>query len=111
MITSFITRILNSLIAVPSVFFYSILKSVAVPIVSILVLQYTFLGLKGAFLAVVITLTIVNIFSVIILSLRLMTHALMLRTNKMVKVLVRISIEVLSVVAFWLIYLVYIQNL
>jgi len=84
--------------------FVTVLRSIAIPIVVILLLQNTFLGQQGAFLAVVLTLTITNIISVISKIIRILPNMVLLKGDKILKLIAGIVIEILSILGFWIYY-------
>lgn len=84
--------------------FSVILRCVAIPIVAILILQNTPLGERGAWLAVLITLVIVNGISIIIDIIKIFPNSLLLKGGKVFTLILSIIIEVGSVVAFLAFY-------
>jgi hypothetical protein len=83
-------------------FFSAILKNIAVPIVAILILRDSFLGFKGSFLAVTIALTVVNIFSIAEHAIVIMPNLVLLKTHRILRILIKALIEFFSVIGFWL---------
>lgn len=77
-----------------------ILRSVGIPIVAILILQNTMLGEQGAWLAVIITLAIVNTISIIIEVIKIFPNSLFLRAGRVLTLLMSIAIEIMSVAGF-----------
>lgn len=84
--------------------FSVILRCIAIPIVAILILQNTPLGERGAWLAVLITLVIVNGISIIIDIIKIFPNSLLLKGGKVFTLILSIIIEVGSVVAFLAFY-------
>lgn len=84
--------------------FSVILRCVAIPIVAIFILQNTPLGERGAWLAVLITLVIVNGISIIIDIIKIFPNSLLLKGGKVFTLILSIIIEVGSVVAFLAFY-------
>ena len=88
----------------PTHLFAVILRTVAIPIVAIIILQNTFLGEKGAWLAVIITLIVINGIAVMVDIIKIFPNSLLLKGGKVVGLLLTITLEVASVVAFLAIY-------
>jgi riboflavin transporter FmnP len=86
------------------VLFKTILRSIAIPLVVILVLKSSALGEKNAVLAVSLTLTIVTVFSLIWNLLKVIPNTLLFRGMTIIKIFVAMSIEVVSVIGFWVYY-------
>jgi riboflavin transporter FmnP len=86
------------------VLFKNILRSIAIPLVVILVLKSSALGEKNAVLAVSLTLTIVTVFSLIWNLLKVIPNTLLFRGMTIIKIFVAMSIEVVSVIGFWVYY-------
>lgn len=84
--------------------FTVILRTVAIPIVSITILQNTFLGEKGAWLAVIIGMVIINGIAVIIDIIKIFPNSLLLKGGKVITLILSILIEVGSIVAFVALY-------
>lgn len=87
-----------------STLFFTLLKSIAIPIVVIMLLQSTMLGEKGAFLAVTIALSLYTVFSVLMKLLRIMGNTITLRGKRVIILALTIIIEIASVIGFWLTY-------
>lgn len=85
--------------------FFTILKSIALPIVAFIALRSSVVGEQGAFLAVTIALTIINIVSVLFGLVKILPNALLLRGGAVIGIILSILIEVSSVAGFWLYYL------
>lgn len=81
-----------------------ILRTIAIPFVAIVILSGTFLGERGAWLAVIITLLIVNGIAVIIDIIKVFPNSLLLKGGKVLTLIISIIIEVGSVVAFIALY-------
>lgn len=81
-----------------------ILRTIAIPLVAILILQGTFLGERGAWLAVIITLLIVNGLAVIVDVIKLFPNSLFLNGGRVITLIISIIIEVGSVIAFLALY-------
>lgn len=84
--------------------FAVILRTLAIPIVAILILQNTFLGEKGAWLAVIITLVIVNGIAVMVDVIKIFPNSLLLKGGRVAMLLFTIAVEVGSVVFFLAFY-------
>jgi len=85
--------------------FFTILRSVAIPYVAFILLKGTALGEQGSLLAVGIALTIVNIFSVIFNIIKIIPNTLLLRGNAVLGIILRIIIQLGSVLVIWYYYL------
>ena len=85
--------------------FFTILRSVAIPIVAFIALRNSFIGESGAFLAVTIAVTLVNIISVLIGIIKILPNALLLRGVKVIGLILSIFIEIASTFGFWIYYL------
>jgi hypothetical protein len=90
-----------------NVIFYTVLRTIAIPIVLILILQNSFLGPKGAILAVTLSLTIVNILSIIWQVFKLLGNTMLLKGGRVLKLSVRILIEVITTLGFWIYFFGY----
>jgi hypothetical protein len=86
------------------VLFKTILRSIAIPLVVILVLKSSVLGEKDAVLAVCLTLTIVTAFSLFWNLLKVIPNTLLFRGMMIIKIFVTMSIEIVSVIGFWIYY-------
>ena len=82
-----------------------ILRSVAIPIVAILILQRTALGEREAWLAVIITLVIVNILAIIVNIFKILTNSLLLRGGRVISLIISTAIEIISPIVFIVLYL------
>lgn len=89
--------------------FALLLRTIGVPIAAIFLLSQTALGLQGAFLAVVIVLTVVNVLSIFIQLLKIFGNALTLRGGRVIVQIFSIVFEIVSVVLYWLYYFIYIR--
>lgn len=85
--------------------FTLVLKNIALPIVFFLILKSSILDDENSFLAVVLTLTIVNIIQVLLQSIRILTNSMMMKGRKVTRLLITIIIELVSVLGFWYYYL------
>ncbi|KAA0237572.1 MAG: hypothetical protein EDM72_15290 [Chlorobiota bacterium] len=85
--------------------FTLVLKNIALPIVFFLILKSSILDDENSFLAVVLTLTIVNIIQVLLQSIRILTNSMMMKGRKVTRLLIAIVIELVSVLGFWYYYL------
>ena len=85
-----------------NVIFYTVLRTLAIPIVIILILQNSFLGPKGAFLAVTLSLTIVNIFSIFWQTFKVLGNTMLLKGGRVLRLTVRILIELVTTLGFWI---------
>ena len=88
-----------------SVLFSSVLRSIAIPIVVIVILQTSFIGPKGATLAVCMTLTLVNIYSLFWQFIKIIPNLIMLKGRKTMMLFIRIAFEIFSPIGFWIYYL------
>ncbi len=86
--------------------FFTVLRSIAIPIVAYLALRTSFLGDAGAFLAVSIAATVINIVSILFGVVKILPNALLLRGMKVVGIILSIIIEVASIAGFWLYYFI-----
>lgn len=86
------------------VILHTVIRAVVIPLIALAIAQTTFLGLKGSFIAVGIALLIMNGFSIIYELLKILPNALLLRGGKVLKSIVRIAIELLSLIGFGLYY-------
>jgi len=84
--------------------FGTILRTIAIPIVAILILQNTFLGERGAWLAVIIALLIINAFTIIFNIIKILPNTLLLKSKKVVTLILSIIIEIGSVIGFIIVY-------
>lgn len=84
--------------------FLSIIRCVAIPIVAFLALQSAF-GAQSAFLVVTIALTVTNILSIFFQLFKIIPNLVLLKGGKIVRIVMSIIIEVLSIVGFWIYYL------
>lgn len=84
--------------------FLSIIRCVAIPIVAFLALQPAF-GAQSAFLVVTIALTVTNILSIFFQLFKIIPNLVLLKGGKIVRIVMSIIIEVLSIVGFWIYYL------
>jgi hypothetical protein len=82
-----------------------VLRSIAIPIVMITLLKNSFLGEQGAWLAVIITLTLVNLVSIVVQLLKILANSLLLKGGKVVGLIITIGVEIVSVIVFWIVYL------
>jgi len=89
--------------------FNAALRSIALPIVAILVLSNTFLGLKNTFLVVVIALTFTNILSILWQVIRILPNLVLLKGRKIIGLVIRIIIEISSMICFWVYFFSYIK--
>lgn len=85
--------------------FTLVLKNVALPVVFYLILRSSILDDENAFLAIVLTLTIVNGLQILIQLIRILTNSMMLKGRKVTRLLITIGFELVSVAAFWYYYL------
>lgn len=81
-----------------------ILRTIAIPVVAILILQNTFLGERGAWLAVIIALLIINGLAIIVNIIKIFPNSLLLKGGKVFMLILSIVIEVGSVIAFVALY-------
>ncbi len=84
--------------------FFTILRTVAIPYVTILFLSNTALGPQNAFLAVTIVVVIVTIISVIWQSIKLMGNTVVLRAGRVMELLLTIIIEIIAAAGFVIAY-------
>jgi len=84
--------------------FFTVLRSIAIPIVAYLALKSSFLGESGAFLAVTIAATGINVVSILFGIVKILPNALLLRGMKVIGIILSIIIEVGSIIGFWLYY-------
>lgn len=84
--------------------FASAIRCIAIPIVAFLALSPT-MGEKPAFLIVTIALTVTNILSIIWQGFRIIPSLMLLRGGKILRIILRIIIEIVSTVGFWIYYL------
>jgi len=84
--------------------FFTILRTVAIPYVTILFLSQTALGEKNAFLAVTIVVVIVTIISVIWQSIKIMGNTFVLRGGRVLTLLITIIIEIVAAAGFVIAY-------
>lgn len=84
--------------------FNSILRCVAIPIVSFILLQKIFEP-KEALLIVAIALTLTNILSIIWQLIKAIPNLVLLRAGSLIKIFIRIFFEVASIIGFWAYYL------
>ncbi len=85
--------------------FFTIVRSIAIPIVAFLMLRNSFLGEAGAFLVVTIAASIINAVSILFGIVKILPNALLLRGTRVLSLILSIVIEIASVVGFWLFYL------
>jgi len=90
--------------------FLSILKSYIVPIVVFLLFKDISIaghpiGENYVFLAITAALTLSNVISILFKIIKLLPNALLLRGGAIIKLILRIIIELSSIIAFWLYYL------
>lgn len=86
-----------------------ILKNIGIPLAAIYLLSQTSLGLHASFLAVVITLTVINIFSILWKLFKVFGNAIILRGGRVVVQIVSIVFEIVIVVVYWLYYFINIR--
>ncbi len=86
-----------------------LLRNIGIPIAAIYLLSQTAIGLQGAFLAVAIVLTIVNIFSILWQLFKIFGNALILRGGRVIIQIFSIVFEIVTVVLYWLYYFIYIK--
>jgi len=94
-----------------SVIFFTVLRTLALPIVVILILKESFLGLDGAFLGVVIAITISNIISLGWKVLKIIGNTVLLRGKSVIILILKIAIEILSTAGFWAYYFLVINKI
>ncbi len=92
--------------------FLSILKSYIIPIVIFFLFKDISIagnpiGENYVFLGVTVALTLSSVFSVIFKLIRVLPNVLLLRGRETLHLILRIFIEVSSIIAFWLYYLTY----
>lgn len=87
--------------------FSTVLKSFALPFVFFLILKNTILGEENAFLAVTITLTIVTLLSLLFQVLSILPKLMLLKGHKLLKLMVKMGIEIVALLGFWYYYLTY----
>lgn len=85
--------------------FSTILRSVAIPIIFFFILENTFLSEEQSFLAVTITLTLLTVISLFFQILSILPKLMLLKGKKLVRLSVRIFIEILALFGFWYYYL------
>jgi len=84
--------------------FFVILRSIALPLVVFLILRNTVVGEQGAFLAVTIAATVINLIAIILNLIRILPSALLLRANKVMIAILSIIIQLGSIIGFWIYY-------
>lgn len=84
--------------------FFTILRSVAIPLVAYFGLKSSFLGESGAFLAVTIALSVINVFSILFGIVKILPNALLLRGTRVITIILSIIIELGSIIGFWVYY-------
>lgn len=84
--------------------FFTLLRTVAIPYVTILILGNTALGPQNAFLAVTIVVVIVTIISVIWQSIKIMGNTVVLRAGRVMELLLTIIIEIIAAAGFVIAY-------
>jgi len=90
--------------------FFTILRSVAIPVVAFIGLRNSFLGESGAFLAVAIAVTLINIVSILFGLIKILPNAFLLRGTRVIGLIFSIVIEIVSIIGFWLYYFIVIAR-
>lgn len=79
----------------------TVIRTIILPIVFFHLLKATLLGESNALLAVVVTLTIVNVISIFPKLLKLIMNGMLFRLGKVQNILVKMLIEILATAGFW----------
>lgn len=96
-ISYFINNMLTSL-------FFTILRTIAIPYVTILFLSGTALGEKNAWMAVTIVVVIVTIISVIWQAVKILGNTVFLKGGRVLTLIITIVIEIIAAVGFVIAY-------
>jgi len=84
--------------------FFTVIRVFIVPIVGIFMLSGTFMGLQIAFLAVNVVNSVLTVPLVVFHSFEMLPNLAFLRTHHIMKLLISITLEILGLVVFWVIY-------
>jgi hypothetical protein len=85
--------------------FFTLIRIFVVPAGAILVLSNTFVGYQMGFLGVCIILTVLVIPTVIWQTIKILPNLALIRTKEVAKLAVDIVLEIVAMIAFWVVYL------
>lgn len=85
--------------------FWTILRSVAIPIIAVYLLRETFLGEEGALIAVGLALTITNIIGVAWNLVKIVGNTFLLKPIQVLRLVLVIGIQVAAPIILWFYYL------
>ncbi len=83
----------------------TVIRTIVLPIVFYEFLSTTSIGRGNAFLAVVVTLTIVNSISILTKLFKILFNTVLLKGKKVIYAIIQIIIEILALLGFWLYFL------
>lgn len=85
--------------------FFTVLRSVAIPIAAVYLLSKTALGEEGALIAVGLALLVTNALAILWNIIKLLTNAILLKPGHVFRILIVIGIQIISVALIWVYYL------
>ncbi len=85
-------------------FFFLLLRTIGLPIAAIFIISRTWIGLEVGFLGVNVVLTIMTIPLLLWDVIKIVPNLALLRTRKVMWLLIEIVIQVVALLVFWIAY-------
>jgi len=85
-------------------FFFLLLRTIGLPIAAIFIISRTWIGLEVGFLGVNVVLTIMTVPLLLWDVIKIVPNLALLRTSKVMWLLVEIVIQVVALLGFWIAY-------
>lgn len=84
--------------------FFVLIRVLGVPVATIWLLSRTFLGLQGAYLGVIIVFSVLTIVQFGWHFFMLFPNLALIRTSKVLKILIEMFLEITALITYWVVY-------